>query len=134
MGNSTLGSVTLQGDGKAFIVELPGRKESVLTPLPFYLSDSDETDVFDFGGALRTFTLSGIYIGTSEAAVKSFVQSIEALIQGHQDVNAGYPLNFTDDRLGTVKVKLMDFEYVYVAGFPTACTWTLKLIESSQNA
>ena len=102
--------------------------------MPLYLTDSDGTDVLDFGGVIKMVTLTGVYVGDTEAEAKSFVDSVEDLIQGHQDTAAGYPKTFTDDRRGTLKVKIMDFESVFYEGWPLGCTWTLKLIESSQNA
>ncbi len=102
--------------------------------LPLYLLDSDETDVFDFGGVVKLITLNGIFVGSNEAGVKTFVDAMEALLQGAQDVGNGYPLTLTDDRRGTLIVKIIDFESIFVAGYPTACTWTLKLVQSSTNA
>ncbi len=134
MANTTLKDVIIQGDGNSFIRENIVRKEATLSILPLYLQDSDLTDVFDFGGTIKIITLNGVYIGTNEAAVKTFIDSVEVLIQGHQDIQAGYPLTFIDDRRGTLKVKVMDFESIFVAGWPTACTWTLKLVQSSTNA
>jgi|SRR3990167_140651 len=137
MANTTLKDVILQGDGSAFIRENIARKEAILSPLPLYLGDSDQTDVFDYGGVIKIITLNGIYIGTTEAAVKSFVDSVEALIQGHQDTGAGAPYKFVDDRRTTsagIKVKLMDVESYFVEGFPTGATWTIRLIEASTNA
>lgn len=134
MANTTLKGIVLHGDGKAFIIENPARKEAIITPMPLYSNDSEDTDVFDFGGVIKIINLTGIYIDSTQAAVKSFIDSVEALIQGHQDIAAGYPLTFVDDRRGTLKVKVMDFESVFVEGFPTGATWTLKLIQSSNNA
>ena len=134
MANTTVGNVIFQDLSNSFIRENAARKEALLTPLPLYLMDSDETDVFDFGGTIKIITLIGIFVGDTEAAVKTFVDSAEALIQGNQDTNAGYPLTFKDDRRGTLKVKIMDFESVFVEGFPTAATWVLKIIQSSTNA
>lgn len=133
MGNTTLGNIILQGDGKAFIIENNARKEATLTPQPLYLMDSDQTDVFDFGGVTKTITLSGKFVGDSISDCKSFIDSVEALIQGHQDVDAGYPITFTDDLRGTIKVKIMDFDSTWIEGEPHEISWTLKLIESSEN-
>ena len=106
--------------------------------LPLYLFDSDQTDVFDFAGGTKIITLTVIFVGDAESDVKTFVDNLETLQQGHQDINAGYPLFFTDDRRGTgtnaLRVKVMNFESMFVAGYPTACTWTLKLVQSSTNA
>lgn len=140
MANTTIskpagGSITLDGDGNAFITENNCRKESTLAAMPLYLLDSDETDVFDFGGVVKTINLTGIYFSTSEiSALKTFVDLLEALVQGHQDIAAGYPLTFTDDLRGAIKVKVVDIDSTNLAGEPTILVWTLKLLQSSESA
>lgn len=134
MANTTLGSVTLHDGSNAIINENNCRKESIMTVLPLYLSDSDATDVFDFGGTIKIINLTGRYIGANTAALKTWLESVETLIQGHQDVDAGYPLTFTDDLRGTIKVKVMDFDTTHTEGDPTQVIWTLKLVQSSTNA
>lgn len=131
---NTATTVILQDLDKSFISENTARKEAILTPMPLYLNDSDDTDVFDFGGCIKTITFSGVYVDTSQANVKVWVDSVEDFIQGHQDTDAGYPLKLTDDLRGALKVKVMDFESTQVAGEVVSCTWTLKLVESSENA
>lgn len=102
--------------------------------MPFYLSDSDETDVFDFGGVIKTISLVGVYVATSIANAKIWIDTLEAIVQGHQDVDAGYPLDFVDDYRGTVTVKIQDIDTTNTAGEPLIIRWTVKLIESSENA
>ena len=85
MADTTLGAITLQGDGNSFIAENNCKKEAIVSPMPLYLLDSDETDVFDYGGVIKTFNLTGVYIGTSVANCKTFVDTCEGIIQGHQD-------------------------------------------------
>lgn len=134
MANTTLGGVTLHDDTNAIMTENNCRKESILTVLPLYLNDSDLTDVFDFGGVIRIINLSGIYHGANIAALKTWIDSVEALIQGHQDTEAGYPLTLTDDLRGTIKVKIFDFDTTKMEGDSTKLTWSLKLVQSSTNA
>ena len=52
MANTTLGGITLDNGSNAIINDNDCRKESELAPQPLYLLDSDQTDVFDFGGAI----------------------------------------------------------------------------------
>ncbi len=134
MSNTTLGAVTLHDGANAIIIENDCRKESILTILPLYLNDSDLTDVFDFGGTIKLITLTGAYIGADISTLKTWVDSVEALIQGHQDVGAGYPLTFTDDLRGAIKVKILDFGSTLAEGNKTRVDWTLKLVQSSENA
>ena len=134
MSNTTLGGVTLHDGSSVIIVENDCRKEAILTVLPLYLSDSDETDVFDYGGTTKIITLTGIYMGANVATLKTWVDSVETLIQGHQDVQAGYPLTLTDDLRGTIKVKIFDFNSTFNEGQSTKIDWTIKLVQSNTNA
>ena len=134
MANTTISGITLHDGANAIIIENDCRKEAVLTVLPLYLNDSDLTDVFDFGGTIKIINLTGIYIGADIAALKTWVDSIEALIQGHQDVQAGAPYTFVDDLRGTIKVKILDFNSTKAEGDSTKIAWTLKLVQSSTNA
>jgi hypothetical protein len=134
MGNTTIGAITLHNGTNATITENSCSKDATLTVLPLYLSDSDETDVFDFGGVTKTINLSGTYYSSSTAALKSWIDSIEALVQGHQDTDAGYPLTFTDDMRGTIKVKIFSFSSTWTEGDPSKITWSMKIVEASENA
>jgi hypothetical protein len=144
MADTTLGNATLNGTdtlgGTSSISENSCRKEAMLTPMPLYLQDSDNTDVFDYGGVIKTITLSGKYVddrGTSY--LRQWIEKVEGFIQGHQDNLSNYPLTFTDDlrgysATGYLKVKVMDFESVFNEGSPSIITWTLKIVESSLNS
>lgn len=139
MANTTIsipvgGTIDLSGSN-GFISENHCKKESMLTPMPLYMTDSDGTDVFDFGGTLKTITLTGRYINESGvSALKSWADSVEALIQGHQDIDAGYPLTFNDDLRGELKVKVLDFETTWIEANPHTLEWVLKIVEASENA
>ena len=99
-----------------------------------YLNDSDLTDVFDFGGTIKIINLTGVYIGENMAALKSWIDSVEALIQGHQDIQAGAPYTLTDDLRGTIKVKILDFNSTKIEGDSTRIAWVIKIVQSSENA
>lgn len=131
--DTTLGLITLEGDGHSFIAENTCRKEGVLTPMPMYLMDSTDTEVFDYGGVLKTLNITGIYIGADKAAVKDFIDTCEALIQGCQDVEHGYPVTFQDEFRGTIKVKLLDFESTKTQGEPLIARWTFKLVQAKEG-
>lgn len=155
MANTTLGSLTLQGDSKSFIGECSIRKESNLTPMPLYLLDSNETDVFDYGGVVKTINISGVFIGTcgvvdcggltpaecealknalTIADCKAFITSCQSLIQGQQDTGSGYPISFVDDYRGTIKVKINECQTDTISGEPSIVRWSFKLVESSTNS
>ncbi len=134
MANTTLGGITLHDGSAAVISDNNARKETGMTILPLYLSDSDLTDVFDFGGVTKIITLTGTYVGANVAALKTWIESVEALAQGHQDTDAGYPLTFVDDLRGTLKVKVLNFDSTWLESEPTRASWTIKLVQSSPNA
>jgi len=134
MANTTLGAVTLHDGSSAIITENNCRKEAIMSVLPLYLSDSDATDVFDFGGTIKLITLTGVYIGANVAALKTWVDAVEALIPGHHDTEAGYPLDFSDDLRGSIKVKIMDLDTTHSEGDPTKINWTIKLVQASEYA
>lgn len=134
MANTTLGGMVLDGDGQCFITDNSCRKEAMIVPMPLYLNDSDNTDVFDYGGVIKTLNLSGLFIGTSIGNAKTFMDNAEAMCQGHQDTDAGYPLTFIDDFRGTIKVKIQEFESTKEGGSPLIVRWNIKLVQSSTNA
>ena len=134
MGNTTIAEITLHDGANAVIKDNDCSKTPNLAIMPLYLSDSDETDVFDFGGVVKTITLTGVYIGADVAALRTWIDSLEELAQGHQDEKAGYPLTFVDDLRGILKVKVLDFNSSYQEAVGTKINWTLKIVESSENA
>jgi len=134
MGNTTLNGIILHNGSNATISENFCVKGSNLTSMPMYSNDSDQTDVFDFGGVTKNITLSGIYIASDIASLKTWIESIEALNQGHQDAEAGAPYNLVDDLRGTIKVKIVNFETKWLEAEPTKIEWNIELIQSSENA
>ena len=134
MVNTTINGVILHNGTTNAITDNTCRKESILAVLPLYLSDSDLTDVFDFGGVVKVITLTGSYIADSVAELKTWVDSVEDLQQGHQDIDAGAPYNFVDDLRGEILVKVLDFSSTFLEGDPSRVTWTLKIVQSSTNA
>ena len=134
MSNTTINSIILHDGSSAIITENSCSKDSSLAIMPLYLSDSDETDVFDYGGVTKTISLNGVYIAESTTNLKTWIDSVEALQQGHQDVDAGAPYTFVDDLRGTLKVKVLNFSSTAVEGQPTKITWSIKIVESSTNA
>jgi len=134
MANTTIAGIVIDNGGNAVVTENDCKKESNLAIMPLYLSDADATDVFDYGGVVKTITLSGSYTAETVAAIKTWVESIEALQNGHQDTDTGYPLTFVDDLRGTLKVKIMDFSSTKTEAAVSRITWSLKLVQSSTNA
>ena len=134
MANTTINGITVYNGSSAVIIENSCTKNGNLTVFPLYLNDSDLTDVFDFGGTVKTINLTGSYTAAATANLKTWIDSIEVLIQGHQDIQAGAPYVFVDDFRGTIKVKVLSFNSTAIPGEPTRVGWTLKLVQSSENA
>ena len=134
MANTTLNAIDLDNGTNARITSNDADKTPNLTTLPLYLNDSDNTDVFDAGGVVKTINLTGSYSDSSVANLKTFIDSLEALVQGHQDTDAGYPIDFVDDLRGTIKVKVLTFNSSWNVGEPTRINWSIKLVQSSTNS
>ena len=128
------GTITLNGGTSSFIQSNQSKKESILTPLPLYLTDSEDTEVFDYGGTIKSINITGVYVGTTVANIKQFIDDMEGLIQGHQEPSDGYPLSLVDDYRGTVLVKIMDFDSTNEAAETLIIRWTLKTVQASTNA
>lgn len=134
MENTTIAGIVIDNGGNVVITENGCKKESNLAIMPLYLSDSDATDVFDYGGVTKTINLSGVYIAETIAELKEWIESLEALQNGHQDTDSEYPVEFVDDLRGTIKVKVLDFSSTKVEAETTRITWSIKLVQSSTNA
>ena len=133
MADTTLNSVVIHNGTTKVIIRNFVAKESNLTPMPLYGNDSDATDVFDFGGVTKTISLKGVYVADTVAELKTWIDSIEALQQGKQDVSEGAPYEFVDDLRGTMNVKVSGFNSEYVEGSVTKIEWNLDLIQASSN-
>lgn len=134
MANTTINSIVLHNGANAVITENHCDKETILVEMPLYGNDSDKTDVFDFGGVTKFIRLTGVYTGANVAALKSWVDSVEALEQGSQDQTAGAPYEFVDDLRGTINVKVKGFSTAWISAETTKIGWTLNIVQSSTNA
>ena len=132
--NAPDGLITLHDGANAVIKENHCKKESSLSIMPLYLLDSDKTDVFDYGGVVKTITLTGVYLAESTANLKTWIDSVEAMQNGHQDTDSGYPIMFNDDLRGSIYVKVLECDSTWSEAEPTKINWTLKLVQSSTNA
>lgn len=134
MADTTIAGIDLHNGTNVVITDNGAKKSSDLTIMPLYSLDSDQTNVFDFGGTTKTFSITGLYWSDTLSDIKTWIDSLEALQQGHQDVGAGYPLTFTDDLRGTKKVKVMNVSSNWVEGSKSKLTWILDLVESGTVA
>lgn len=107
-------------------------KESYLTPIPLYLSDSGSTDVFDFGGCVRTITLTGIRADTV-SNLQTFTGELMGLVTGAQEP-PDFPKDYHSDSLNaTIRVKFLGVTYSYLAGDPLRIHYIIRMIESSET-
>jgi len=92
MTTPTLDGIELQG-----LSSIRVDKTANIIPLPLPSQDSDTTEVFDLLGVVKILTFTGEAARSTVAATKSFVDSIEALCDGNQDV-----IEFVSDQTGTL--------------------------------
>ena len=105
-------------------------KGAFLTDMPLFGSDSDETDVFDFGGTVRKIILTAFKTGTP-TELATFTIALNTLINGDQSPDQKYPIDYVSDLLGTIKVKIDNISLTWAAGQPTILRYTIQMIESS---
>ena len=107
-------------------------KSATLTISPLVFNDSGNTDVIDFGGAVRTIDVTGIMKDTSTNLATNKT-ALNGLIQGNQDLSAGYPLTYVSDIEGTVKVKISRVRSTHLGGAPRRLAYIISMVESSVN-
>lgn len=109
--------------------DMSDSKAAGLMEMPFPLSDSNETDVFDFMGCTRKFSVNGTFPGNT-GSIQAFVGSIFSLITGQQT----YSSLFSPQISGSIIVKTSDVSYDYVRGNPNAIEFNMKFIQSSTSS
>lgn len=124
----SLSGISSLGD----IQEEQVRKEANMNINPLWFSDSNNTDVLDWGGATRTITITGI-ISDTPANIVTAIGQLDALVNGWQTSANGYPKNYVSDKYGTKKVKFLDVVTTSIAGFPRRLAYTIRMVESSLN-
>lgn len=112
-------------------VEESGPKKADLMPEPMIGADSNETDVYDAGGAIRELTVTFKKVD-SFANIATFAQALMTLINGDQ-IPPHYPVSFNSDVYGTinVKIKMINPSMRMEADGTTVLVYTLHMIESS---
>lgn len=117
MATPTLGGVTLTGCS-----QIGDAKTGNIVLMPMPLGDSDETELFDFGGVEQTFNVQGVFAESTVAATKVKVDAIKALIDGDQ----ASTVTFSSDQTGSIPVMVMAASFNWdVPGF--TCQYTIKL-------
>jgi len=118
---------TLDGNDMGNVQIEGGKKIANMTELPLPLSDSDATEVFDFGGSVRTFTVPTLQTGATVGALKTILDTFLALLNGDQSSTVAY----VSDLSGTINVKVRSIDYAFTAGSPNILELNFVLIQAS---
>lgn len=114
----TLGGINLTGSEMIDVT-----KSANIIPLPLPGLDSDDTEVADLLGVIKTISITGVFAESTIAATKILVDNLEALINGDQLV-----VDFISDQTGTVSVMIADIRTTWdLPGFK--CRYDIKLIQ-----
>ena len=103
------------------------RKTGGLIEIPSVAEDSDQTEVIDFTGPIRTITISGTYVNETPDNLTNFVGELEALVDGEQDSTATY----VSDLSGSFSVKIKSVDYDFIGGEPSVVKYTIEMVESA---
>ena len=114
------------------ILEESGSVESSLLVFPLPFSDSEDTDVQDFGGVVNNTTLQGILTDTPANLAISWA-AIKGLVNGDQSSDNNYPLSYVSDVQGTIKMKFHTVTFTYIAGIPRKLGYSIKMVQASNN-
>lgn len=114
------------------ITQEHAHKESNITVLPLPLSDSDETDVFDFGGVTKLIDFTCIRKDTP-TNLATFITTLQSIVQGEQSPTQLYPFLLTTDIQGAKKVKIVDTDWNYIGGDRNRIIYSIKFVESSDR-
>lgn len=109
-----------------------GGKQASLSAFEFFGEDSDQTEVDDFGGAVRTLTLRTAKAG-SLSDLKTFIDSVEGLINGEQTPENNYPYQLVSDLTGTTKVKFLDVNWELNNSRPRIIDVTIRMYQAAEG-
>ena len=124
-------STTVGGVDIGYVSSEIVKKEAVLTVMPLPLSNSDETDVFDFGGATQRITVTSV-LEESLANIRTSVTNLKALISGDQFNTVAYISDGLFPDPG-INVKVENVDVTYYGGKVRIADITLTLIEASSR-
>ena len=103
-------------------------KDSGLFELPIPASDSDQAFLLDLFGVTRRISIEGIKSGSS-AQLETFIETIEAIIDGNQAVSA-----FVSSLIASpasINVLIRNFTWSFTRGSPSKINYSLELIQGS---
>jgi len=129
-----MGNYTLDGNDLGEVQSERIVKESFLEPFPIALTDSNETDVFDYGGVVKRITVTLWKKGTL-SELQSLMDTLDAINDGDQTTTVKYQSDTvgTGGNPGTIEVKIEKIDYDYRAGITGRLIINLNLIEASDR-
>jgi len=109
-------------------------KSSELDVMPMPLSDSDDTQAWDFEGATRNIRVTGQFTATSKSDLMTlFITPIEAIVNGNQSDTVTYHSDIYAAAGGTgnFDVKLNSFSWRYMTTSLLIIEYDITMTESS---
>lgn len=103
-------------------------KDSGLFEMPLPASDSDSAFLLDLFGVTRRISIEGTKTG-STATLETFIESIEAILNGNQAFSA-----FVSSLIASpssINVLIRNFTWNYRIGSTKILTYTIELIQGS---
>jgi len=127
----------IDGNDIGNVTEESQTKSSELDVMPMPLSDSDDTQAWDFEGATRNIRVTGQYTASTKTIIMdSFITPIEAIVNGDQASTVNYTSGFYAEGTGlstfNFKVKLNSFSWRYMTTSPLIIEeYDITMTESS---
>jgi hypothetical protein len=110
-------------------------KSSELDVMPMPLSDSDDTQAWDFEGATRNIRITGQFTAATKTIIMdSFITPIETIVNGDQASTVTYQSGFYAEGTGLdgqFAVKLNSFSWRYMTTSPLIIEYDITMTESS---
>ena len=110
-------------------------KSSELDIMPMPLSDSADTQAWDFEGATRNIRVTGRYVATTKAdLMNNFILLIEAIVDGDQASTVIYHSDLYDEgtgETGNFNIKISSFNWRYLTTSPLIVEYDISMVESS---
>ena len=124
-------NVTLDNGTTKILTRENIRKIGNLLVLPLPLSDSIDTQAFDYMGVVKEFSLNGVIIDT-QANVATFMNSIMNILNGNQSFDGNVTYH-SDLMNANFSIKVDNFDFTLEPGTSSTAyklEWSLKLVES----
>ena len=131
MANTTLSAVILSGTSGSLsmiVTREDYKKTSDLFIMTMPASDDDSTISYDFEGVRGVLKVDGEVMSTSASALKTWCESLEALINGEQTT-----IEYVSDTRGTKNVKIEDVNTTWTKITDQSITFNVSLIVCAED-